>query len=150
MVDWIVLLTPLAILPVILLFAFVGCTNDYGALTVANDLTLTLHYDGNFNSDIHTIKVIYTIHQDGREDHSETDTLLYKPTGGFWAVAGWDEPGIETSVTCNCALLKKPVLTDETPPPPIVPSGSPLTKTKESESAVDFFLSQQGDGYLLA
>jgi hypothetical protein len=94
MVDWIVLLTPLVILPVILLFAFVGCTNEYGAITFADDLTLTLHYDGSFNADIHTIKVSYTIHQDGREDRSVTDTFLYEPMGGFWAVSSSELSGI--------------------------------------------------------
>jgi hypothetical protein len=148
MIDWVVLLTPLLVLPVILLFAYVGCTNDFGSLTVADDLTLTIHYMGDF-PDISSIDVTYTIHQDGRDDHSTSDQFPYDSTGGFWAVVSWDEPGIPTTVTCECVLYEKHVLTDETQPPPIVPTGSALTKSKEGEGGVDFFLSLQDDGYLL-
>src|SRR5262245_57267010 len=98
MIDWLVLLTPLLILPLILLFAFVGCTNDFGALTVADDLTLTLHYTSDF-PDIHTVEVTYTIHQEGHEDHSTSVQFLYEPKGGSWAEPSWDEPGISTTVT---------------------------------------------------
>jgi hypothetical protein len=149
MLDWFVLLTPLAVLPLTLLFVFVGCTNDYGALEVLDELILTLHYTGGFAADIASIEVTYTIHQDGREDHSTSATFAYDAMGGFWAEPSWNEPGIETTVTCECALLEKVGLADETPPPPILPDGSPLTRTKGDGNGVDFFLSHQDDGYVL-
>jgi hypothetical protein len=34
MIDWFVLLSPLLVLPLVLLFAFIGCTNDYAPFLV--------------------------------------------------------------------------------------------------------------------
>ena len=163
-VDWLVLATPLVTLPLILLFAFVGCALDREGAGVV----LSLHYQSGLELDVKTITVTFTYTvppkpaegvEIGNKGYTVTldpitvDHKSIKPAGDSvsWLPQDLDIPDI-SSVTCACIVTTSADPSDDSiPGTPEVPSGSPNSKVKpEDEHVAEFFLTRLGAGYVVS
>jgi hypothetical protein len=144
MIDWFVVLVPLVLLPIVLLFVFVGCTYDYDVLVL---LPVILHYGPGSETNVESIEVTFEFgahsstrtlfHQDSVPDGGE----IIKPDGGKIEefVAPVNEEG---QVECTCLIKMK-----QTP----VPQFEPASAHKEEDEDLQghFELSRDGDSFNL-
>jgi len=146
MLDWFVLLVPLAVLPIILLFAFVGCPLDRSGLATSLPFSWG---PGLGDGDVTSIVVTFTASvAEGEGGGSVFEGPKSVTLSGAQLVTG-DSVGIVFltlpeygPVTCNCTV------TGTTPAAP----GSPpaLVKEKlEDEPAPPFHLSRDQAGFHL-
>ena len=128
MIDWLPWLIPLLVLPVLLLFGFVGCTlNSEG---VATELPLILQYPANIDTTVQSIAVEYTFELFETELFHETkvgngatnatvNNDSIDPGGGFLAAVAAVKLDQGAEITCNVLIT-----TSETPSDPGA-SGTP-------------------------
>jgi hypothetical protein len=158
MTDSFLVLTPLLVLPIILLFTFVGCALDSEGSTF---VPLVLHVDAGLDTDVKTIDVIFS--------YSMFDTDLFHEVmmgNGQAAIfatndsilAGGGSFGVDTNdlnlkyradITCQGIVMTSPDLSDESilGTPHIL---DPVKHEKESdESPPVFNLHRSGTTFTL-
>jgi phosphatidylglycerol---prolipoprotein diacylglyceryl transferase len=128
MIDWFVSLMPLAVLPIVLFFGFVGCdledTPEGAGEYVPPDVVLTLCYDARAAEIASGVQPTFTlIAPSGAKLKSVTSIFPVDvdPAGGSISLTIPDSAGVDmekVKVQCNCQIVKKsgePV----TPPKPV-------------------------------
>jgi hypothetical protein len=112
MIDGFVLLIPLVLLPILVLFVFVGCVLDRSGNRSA---PIRFSYVGDF-SDVQRIEVTFTFtptEQEGSQFADAAGTLDIKgdqvqPNGATDLPDGTVSFSDEGTVTCSCTVTKKP------------------------------------------
>jgi hypothetical protein len=116
MIDWFVLLTPLAVLPIVLLFAFVGCAFKTSPIETDDPSTapikprVWLHYGPGFEKGIDSLEVRFEYQPlDDPDTHVLSQETLqeFDPSGGDVDRTNWAnlEQFIPCLLYCYCTPL---------------------------------------------
>jgi hypothetical protein len=118
MIDWIVLLTPLAVLPIVVLFAFIGCTNNYdqfrehhdnGQSKVNGVPLVRLRYGPGFEHGVESLDVRFLYEPDHKP---EVEVAPHEPLTQFDSTGGVVDRTGEANLgqaangwlSCHCAV----------------------------------------------
>ena len=142
MVDWFVLLTPLVLLPIILLLVFLGCTLDRKGKAVPVVFT----YEGQLGTDVERFDAQCTagfgVFNLMTRIEEGTPQLL---AAGDDITAGTVPIDSEGDISCTCTVVKKAVGMD---PAETVTVSSPAKSKIEDEDPPSFRLERGGeDGF---
>ncbi len=157
MIDWYVLLVALILLPILLLFGFVGCVlNREGA----QGSPITFTYQPGLDVDVQSIVVTFAVavssEDNGGSQFPVTSGPFTRSSGTILPAgetitdgsAGLDEVG---TVTCTCTVTMKPPEPgpfEEPQPGTVFPLSLPKNKV-EDENAPAFALVRDGTGLKL-
>jgi hypothetical protein len=156
MADWFVLLVPFALLPVVLLFAFVGCQVFFPVDPYVPSGSywpmVGLHYPPGLQTDVDTLRITFQFVDEGSDEALNTESAMetlgnsdIKPEGEFKDMRAQLDmrnfgPG---KLTCTCEITK----VGTTTPIPAVSNYQNYDPDPE-ESVLNYFeLARDGDGF---
>jgi hypothetical protein len=146
MIDWFIVLIPLALLPVFLLFVFVGCPLDREGLATP----VGFGYEGGLGTDVQRFDAAVS----GPESlpplvtltRIEQGTPPLQAAGEEGLTLGFVGIDSEGDVTCTCTITLKPV--DEFTAPEVRHPNKSKHKMKE-EDAPSFRLERDEDDFVV-
>jgi hypothetical protein len=153
MVDWLVVLIPLVLVPIVLLFAFAGCVLDPDG----QGTPVTFSYPPQLNVDVHRFEASFQLSLENSEGDPSSSvvppvTRVNEGTPPLLAageqqltagLVGVDNHG---SITCTCVVTLRP---DEEfgEPVELPPVTSPAKEKVEEEDAPHFELVREGEKF---
>jgi hypothetical protein len=142
MIDGFVLLAPLILLPIILLFVFIGCTLD----TTGAQVAVRLVYGPGFETDIESIEVKFEFNPVEPLSHLVAiETLTHDeilPEGNSVVKETLVSLGDEGEIECTCVITKM-----QTPEP--IFCFESIHKARDEDVERFFQLSREGDDFSL-
>ena len=141
MIDWFVLLTPLVLLPIILLLVFLGCTLDRDGKAVP----VVFGYQSQLGTDVERFDAVTTaafgfFNTVTRIEEGMPQLLAAGEEHVSFGTVSIDDEG---DITCQCTITRKPTEDEPDPDPEEL---DPITKHKtEGEDPPSFKLVRKGD-----
>jgi len=116
MIDWFIILTPLVLIPIALLFIFIGCTSTEPTFVLGPSPILKLTIDKGSFTNVHKITVTFSVVPTD-QTFGPTEITDAEIAPGFVVEHDTDFPPDEVfTCTCTCTITITEPAEGETPP----------------------------------